>query len=144
MSKRPKTQSLLLQSRECSNYRLLRLRLAILRRHSTVKHWICFLIGGAAVSWSSKRQRSVTLSSCEAEYVAACEATRELIWETAFIRELGYSIPTLIVHMDSQSALQLIHNPVFHDKSKHIQARMHYVRERVQEANCHFIKLRPT
>ena len=57
-----------------------------------------FLIGGAAISWCSKRQRSVTLSSCEAEYVAACEATRELIWETAFIRELGYTIPTPIVH----------------------------------------------
>ena len=101
-----------------------------------------FLIGGAAVSWSSKRQRSVTLSSCEAEYVAACEATRELIWETAFIRELGYSIPTPIVHMDSQSALQLIHNPVFHDKSKHIQARMHYVRERVQEGEVTFQKIK--
>ena len=44
--------------------------------------------------------------------------------------------------MDSQSALQLIHNPVFHDKSKHIQARMHYVRERAQEGEVSFRKIR--
>ena len=101
-----------------------------------------FLIGGAAVSWCSKRQRSVALASCEAEYVAAGEATRELIWETTFMRELGYSISTPIIHMDSQSAVQLIHNPVFHDKSKHIQARMHYVRERALEGEVSFRKIK--
>ena len=87
-----------------------------------------FKLGGAAVSWCSRRQRSVALSSCEAEYVAACEGTREAIWERAFLHELGFtqSDPT-IIYCDSQSAIQLIQNPVFHDKSKHIQGKMHFV-----------------
>ena len=94
------------------------------------------------MSWSSRKQKSVSLSSCEAEYVAACEATREAVWEIALLEQLGYgNIETPIVYMDSQSAMQLISNPVFHDKSKHIQGKMHYVREIAQEGLVTFAKV---
>ena len=101
-----------------------------------------FLLGGAAISWSSRRQKSVSLSSCEAEYVAACEATREAIWEVDQLEELQYDeLDAPIIYMDSQSAMQLIENPVYHDKSKHIQARMHFVREIAQEGRVTFAKV---
>ena len=101
-----------------------------------------FLLGGAAVSWSSRKQRSVSLSSCEAEYVAACEATREAVWEMALLEELGYkNLEVPVVYMDSQSAMQLISNPVFHDKSKHIQGKMHYIREVAEEGGVTFVKV---
>ena len=98
-----------------------------------------FLVGGAAVS---RKQRSVALSSCEAEYVAACEATREAVWEITLPEQLGYdNLETPIVYMDSQSAMQLIANPVFHDKTKHIQGKMHYIREVAQEGLVTFAKV---
>ena len=101
-----------------------------------------FLLGGAAVSWSSRKQKSVSLSSCEAEYVAACEATREAIWEIHFLEQLGYkNLETPIVYMDSQSAMQLISNPVFHDKTKHIQGKMHFIREVAQDGLVTFAKV---
>ena len=48
-----------------------------------------FKLGGAAVSWASRRQTSVALSSCEAEYMAACMASKEAVWERSFLEELG-------------------------------------------------------
>jgi hypothetical protein len=101
-----------------------------------------FKLGGAAISWCSRRQKTVSLSSCEAEYVAACEATREAVWETAFLEELGYQgVSPTIIYMDSQSAMQLISNPVFHDKTKHIQGKMHFVREMAEEGLVAFVKV---
>ena len=84
----------------------------------------------------------MSLSSCEAEYVAACEATREAIWEIHFLEQLGYqNLETPIVYMDSQSAMQLISNPVFHDKTKHIQGKMHFIREVAQDGLVTFAKV---
>jgi Reverse transcriptase (RNA-dependent DNA polymerase) len=104
-----------------------------------------FILGGGAISWSSRRQKSVSLSTCEAEYVAACEATREAIWERAFLEELSYpQLDPTLIYCDSQSALQLIQNPVFHDKTKHIQGKMHFVRERAQDGDVRFEKIHTT
>jgi Reverse transcriptase (RNA-dependent DNA polymerase) len=101
-----------------------------------------FTLGGGAVTWCSRRQKSVALSSCESEYVAACEATREAVWERQFLDELLYpQIDPTTIKCDSQSAIQLISNPVFHDKTKHIQGKMHYVRERAQAGDVRFVKV---
>jgi len=97
-------------------------------------------LGGAGISWCSRRQKTVALSSCEAEYMAACEATREVTWEVALLAELGYKQPDpIIVYSDSQSALSLIDNPVFHDRSKHIAARYHFVREKVADGTVQYL-----
>ena len=90
------------------------------------------MLGGAAVNWCSRRQKSVAISSCHAEYVAAGEAAREVIWERELLQELFYpQLRPTMIFCDSQSAIHLIKNPVFHDKSTHIRAKYHYVRETV-------------
>jgi Reverse transcriptase (RNA-dependent DNA polymerase) len=101
-----------------------------------------FQLGGASISWSSRRQKTVALSSCEAEYMASCEATREVIWETKLLSDLGYKGLTPVhIFSDSQSAMKIMENPVHHDKTKHIAARYHFVREQVAEGAVKFCYL---
>ena len=96
-------------------------------------------LGGGSISWCSRRQKTVALSSCEAEYMAACEATREATWESKLLKELGYNgVCPIDIRSDSQSAIALIDNPVFHDKTKHIAAKYHFVREKVEDGTVTF------
>ena len=98
-----------------------------------------FLLGGAAVSWSSKRQTSVAMSSCEAEYMAASHAAKEALWETSFLQELGVMNRLKVtVQCDSQSALRLMKNPQFHSKTKHIDIHVHFIRELVETGRVNF------
>ena len=91
-----------------------------------------FKLGGACVSWCSRRQKTVALSSCEAEFMAACEAAKEAIWEKQLLSELGWEQEEPVpIWTDSQSAIALINNPTFHDKSKHIEIRHFFIREKV-------------
>ena len=78
-------------------------------------------IGTGAVSWSSKLQPLVTLSTTEAEHVSAVEAGKEILWMHQFMRELGYtpSGPS-VLHMDNQSAIAVSKNPEHHGKMKHL------------------------
>ena len=99
-----------------------------------------FLLGGAAVSWSSRRQTSNALSSCEAEYMAACEAAKEGIWlrETLSQLEQPRSGPVM-VKCDSQSAMSLMKNPVLHIRTKHINIQYHYIRETIEKGEVYFV-----
>lgn len=91
-----------------------------------------FLLGGGAVSWRSKRQPTVALSTTEAEYMALAEAAREAIWLRLFLSELGFSQRSAItIFDDNQGAISLARNPVHHARTKHIDVRYHYVREQV-------------
>jgi hypothetical protein len=92
-----------------------------------------FMMGGGAVSWSSKRQTIVATSTCEAEYVAAAFAAKEAIWEMVFLSELnlGEDRP-MAVHCDSQSALHVMHNAVINQRTKAIDITLHYVKELVE------------
>jgi hypothetical protein len=89
-----------------------------------------FMLAGAAVSWKSKKQSLVALSSTEAEYVAATEAAKEAIWLRGLLEELGYAQekPTPLF-CDNTSAIALVENPVLHDRTKHIKRKMHFVRD---------------
>ena len=95
---------------------------------------------GPAISWKSKKQDSVALSSCEAEYMAACLATQEAIYLSRVIEDLCKqtvkheppvirSAETLVVNVDNQGAIGLAKNPVSHNKTKHIDIKYHFVRE---------------
>ncbi|KAK2991021.1 hypothetical protein RJ640_005503 [Escallonia rubra] len=99
-------------------------------RHSTTGY--CFNMGSAAISWCSKKQPSVALSSTEAEYIAATMATQECIWLKRLISDISkkvdYAVP---IHCDNESAIKLASNPVFHGRTKHIEVRHHFVREKV-------------
>lgn len=92
----------------------------------------CLLIGTSIVSWCSERQDSVSLSTAESEYIAASQACKELVWQGRLLAELderfASDLPVLFV--DNESAVKLIKNPVFHKRSKHIETRYHYIREK--------------
>ncbi|KAI4380702.1 hypothetical protein MLD38_006864 [Melastoma candidum] len=86
------------------------------------------------ISWSSKKQSTVALSSAEAEYITANEATREVVWLRRLLLELQQKVdePTTIV-CDNQSAIVMTKNLVFHARSKHIELRHRFTREMVSQ-----------
>src|SRR5277367_6281473 len=85
------------------------------------------------VSWQSKRQRTVATSSCEAEYTAAFEASKEAIWLRTLLSSIGLS-PTSATPLlcDNNAAITLSEDPAFHARVKHFDIRYHSLRERVQ------------
>lgn len=92
-----------------------------------------FTQAGGAISWGSKKQVSVALSSLEAEYVALSLATRHCVWLKQLSLDIGTPISSPIpVYTDSASALALAKDDQFHGRSKHIDIRHHYVRECVE------------
>ncbi|KGQ02249.1 Retrovirus-related Pol polyprotein from transposon TNT 1-94 [Beauveria bassiana D1-5] len=97
--------------------------------------WV-FTLAGGPVSWSSQRQKTVATSTMDAEYNAAAEAAKEAVWIRNFINDLripGVHIDTVPLYIDNNSALKLTRNPEFHNRSKHIDVKHHFVREKVEE-----------
>lgn len=94
----------------------------------------CFGLGSAVVSWLSRKQQSVALSSAEAEYMAASLASCEAIWLRKMLFGLfGQPLRPSVIYCDNQSCIKLTENPVFHDRSKHIGIRYHFIRDYVQK-----------
>lgn len=89
-------------------------------------------VNGGAISWSSRKQNIVTLSSCEAEYVALTETCKEVTWlrEIASAFEIKNNGPTTIF-TDSQSCIAIIENQKFSNRTKHIDARYHFIKDQV-------------
>ena len=96
-------------------------------RRSTSGYLMKF--GGAAISWQSKLQKCVALSTTEAEYIAATEACKETLWLKKFLQELGMKQERYELYCDSQSAIHLCKNSTFHSRSKHIDVRYHWIRD---------------
>ncbi|KAA6407322.1 MAG: hypothetical protein FRX48_08870 [Lasallia pustulata] len=91
-----------------------------------------FNIGSGSISWSSKRQPTVSLSSCKAEYQGQTQATKEAMWLCRLLNELvdqGEPNAT-IIYRDNQGALALAKNPTQHGRTKHIDIQHHFVREK--------------
>lgn len=108
-------------------------------RRSTSGH--VFLFGSGVISWCSERQKSVSLSTTESEYIAASGGVKELVWLQRLLREiLGKDVGTDF-NMDNQSAIRLIKNPEFHKRTKHIDVRYHFIREKFEEGffNLHYV-----
>jgi transposase InsO family protein len=99
----------------------------------SVAGWV-FMAAGGATSWQSQKQKSVALSTVEAEYMAACAACKEAVWQRAILAQAGVSTdqPMLIL-TDNQGAMALAKNPNHHQRSKHIDIRYHYVRQQVSK-----------
>lgn len=87
-----------------------------------------FTVGGTAVSWMSRLQKSVALSTTEAEYMAVAEASKELVWLKDFFEEIGKEQADYSLYCDNESAVKLAKNPVYHGKTKHIGRRYHFIR----------------
>ena len=92
-----------------------------------------FIFGGAAVSWKSQRQPSVSLSTAEAEYIAAAEASADAIWYRSKLDDLGFlqQGPTVIFE-DNHSAIKLSENDCDHPKTRHVRVKYHFIREQVK------------
>ena len=89
-----------------------------------------FLIDGGAISWSSRKQELITLSTAEAEYVAATHAAKEAIWLRRLIFELFPTLKTpTLLYCDNQAALRLATDDNYHARTKHIDIRYHFIRQ---------------
>ena len=109
------------------------------KRKSTTGY--VFTLAGGAVSWLSKLQTVVALSTTEAEYMAATQACKEAIWIQRLLGELGHKQQKITVYCDSQSALHIARNPAFHSRTKHIGVQYHFVREVVEEGSVDMQKI---
>ena len=93
----------------------------------------CFSMGSGVISWFSRKQSCVALSTAEAEYVAACSASCEVVWLQKLLSDIfDLQLDATCIHCDNQSCVKLSENPVFHDKSKDIEIKYHYIKDMVQ------------
>ena len=101
-----------------------------LTRRSTTG--LCIFLGGNCISWSAKKQTTVARSSAEAEYRSMASATAELTWLSFILRDIDLHLSQPpILFCDNMSALYMTINPVFHNRSKHIELDYHFIREKV-------------
>ena len=101
-------------------------------RHSTTGN--IFLMADGPISWLSKKQPIVALSTSEAEYVALSSVTQEAVWLKRLLNSINAIPPGPVVIMeDNQGAIAIARNPVAHARTKHIDIRFHYIREAIQD-----------
>lgn len=90
----------------------------------------CFLLDSAVVSWFSRKQRSVALSFTEAECMAASQARCKALWPRKMLYGLfGQMLRPTMIYYDNHSCIKLSENPVFYDRSKHIEIRYHFIKD---------------
>jgi hypothetical protein len=100
-------------------------------------------LGSGAISWSSRLQSIVALSTTEAEYVAATSAGQEIIWLRNLFSELGYPIDSpSTLYIDNRSALSVAKNPEHHGRMKHLDLRFYWLRDEVEKGHIDVIHLR--
>ena len=92
----------------------------------------CVFIGGNLISWKSKKQDIVAKSSTEPKYRAIALATCELIWLKHLLQEIRFGKDgQMKLICDNQAALDISSNPVFHERTKHIEVDCHFIREKI-------------
>ena len=90
-------------------------------------------LGNSLISWKSKKQHTVSISSAEAEYRSMAAAVSEIIWLVGILKELNVNIETPVkLHCDNKAAIQISANPIFHERTKHIEIDCHFVREKIK------------
>jgi hypothetical protein len=97
------------------------------------------IFSGGAISWKSKLQRSVTLSTCEAELVALTSATQEAIWLQTMLRDLFIDHDPVIIHEDNAAAIALIRDHRFSERTKHVEIKYFFLREHVADGQIKLV-----
>jgi hypothetical protein len=93
----------------------------------------CFSLGSTMISWQTRKQSSISLSTAEEEYIVACSASCEAIWLRKLLTDLfDFEMRETVILCDNQRCINITENLVFHDRSKHIEIRYHYIRDMVQ------------
>lgn len=93
-----------------------------------------FMLGSSTIAWQSQRQSTVSLSSCEAEYISAAESVKGIIWFKRLLQEItNNECIQPILYIDNQSAIRLVKNAEFHKRTKHIDVRHHFIREKYED-----------
>ncbi|KAJ9545622.1 hypothetical protein OSB04_025329 [Centaurea solstitialis] len=95
----------------------------------------CQFLGDKLVSWSSRKQNCVSLSTAEAEYVAAACCCSQVLWMKIQLADYGYTMHRIPIYCDSSSAIQIAANPVQHSRTKNIDIRYHFIKDHVEKGN---------
>jgi len=97
-----------------------------------------FVMNGAAISWSTRRQHTVAASTTEAEYMAAAAGVKEALWLRQLMADMHLGVQSISMYGDNQSALKLLRNHVSSQRSKHIDVVYHFARGRVMRKDVEF------
>ena len=100
-----------------------------------------FTLGGSAVSWKASLQPVVALSTTEAEYIAVTEVIKEGIWLRGLLGELSSCSDKIDILCDSQSAIHLTKDQMFHERTKHIDIKYHFVRDVISRGDISVKKI---
>jgi hypothetical protein len=95
----------------------------------------CQFLGRSLVSWASKKQNFVALSTSEAEYIASGHCCAQLLWMRQTLRDYGYKLSKVPLLCDNESAIRMADNPVEHSCTKHIDIRYHFLRDHQQKGD---------
>ncbi|KAJ9565794.1 hypothetical protein OSB04_001760 [Centaurea solstitialis] len=95
----------------------------------------CHLLGGKLVSWTSKKQNSVSTSTAEAEYVTAGICCAQVLWLRNQLQDYNIQVSKIPIYCDNTSAIAIANNPVLHSKTKHIEVRYHFIRDHVMNGD---------
>jgi len=102
---------------------------SVSERNSTSGY--CVMVGGNLVTWRSKKQAVVSRSSAEAEFRAMSQGICELLWIKILLRDLKLgTLETMRLYCDNKAAISIAHNPVQHDRTKHVEIDRHFIKEK--------------
>jgi hypothetical protein len=95
----------------------------------------CQFLGRSLVSWASKKQNLVALSTAEAEYITAGHCCAQLLWMRQTLRDYGYKLSKVPLLCDNESAICMVDNPVEHSRTKHVDIWYHFLRYHQQKGD---------
>ena len=101
----------------------------------------CQFLGDRLISWQCKKQQTVSTSTAEAEYVAASACCSQVIWMQHQLLDYGLDFLNTTIFCDNDAAIQIVKNPVQHSKTKHIDIKIHFIRDCYEQRLINVIKV---